>query len=411
MIRYSIPLISQACLSLTNLFIGLLLIKQTSAREYGLFVLGFSIMLFVFSIQDSLVSIPVTIRASGFQGLAKSRFLEWNRRLLHSTFLIIALLGICIPLLFPNIAKQYSNFIIVVTLSAWGWGAWEFQRTITFAKGSLIDLIRIDGIYLIGIIITTLILWVSGHLNALNMITIMGIMAISSAYLFTGTRSALELKLNRIFRAIRYWWAMGCWSFIANQITCIQSQAYIYLISSLIDLDTLASVSASRLLFAPLATIMNVWTKITMPKIAYHYMISNSHATMRVLYWSSAGLLALTLLWAGIVFSFQGILLPIIFQNKYSNISTFLNCWTFSFCMSCLSTVWLTGLRSKGEFKTVSRIGFAGSIITVLGTFLSIKLIGAPGAILTYGISDLIMTIIAISYLYRNLSPALIEAN
>lgn len=65
------PLVGQVGISLSNLLMGVLLIRYAAPPEYGLYVLGFSIAMFLVGIQDGLISVPVMVRAGAFGGGAR----------------------------------------------------------------------------------------------------------------------------------------------------------------------------------------------------------------------------------------------------------------------------------------------------------------------------------------------------
>jgi O-antigen/teichoic acid export membrane protein len=395
--RFSIPIIAQACLSVSNLLIGVLLVRYAPAQEYGLYVLGFSCMLVLLGIQDSLVSIPVTVRSSGFTPNAKARFLEWNRRALHSVFLLIATAGILLVPLFAAHPAFVGDprFVMIIGLAGWSWNAWDFQRAVAFAKGRSHTLVKIDGVYLCAIAAAIGVLWAAGALTAFNVLAAMGLAAAISAYTSTGFAKALEFRWSRVTQVFKCWWRRGRWSFIAAQITWVQSQAYIYLVSAMVGLEALASVASARLLFAPMATVLAAWAKTALPHIAQFAHQRDTRSVLRVLLRASLGLLAANVLWATLIVLFHGFIVAHVFGGKYVETAALIPLWAFAFCTSSLEIVWLTGLRAIGEFRKLSHVGVAGAIVTMAGTLAGIKTFGASGAVIAFAVSELVMAAIA----------------
>jgi len=389
--RYLIPLCGQAGSSLASLAVGLLLIRATAPAEYGLYVLGLSLALYSSSIQDGLVSGPLIVRASALAPSGRARYLKWNARAAIAWWLGLAAVGALLwewlELRSPGLAPRGFGF--ATALAAVGWIAWDLQRAQAFALDRLDRLLAVDLTYVAGIAIGCVILWTAGSLSASAALICVGIAGICAWIAVAPAAASIETKVSRLRRSLAYWWARGRWSLASSQITWLQSQGYIYLVSALLGLEALAKVSAVRLLFAPLATLLAAWTKSALPRLSQRAAAGRGSEIRGLLERSSVLLLGTLVLWACAVVTLSGSVAQRLFGGKYADIPVLSLCWGLAFAASFLRGIWQTGLRAFGGFAVASRIAAVAFIVSASATCVGALAFRENGAVLGLAVAEL----------------------
>jgi len=389
--RYLIPLCGQAGSSLASLAVGLLLIRATAPSEYGLYVLGMSLALYSSSIQDGLVSGPLIVRASALAPGGRARYLQWNARAAIAWWLGLAAAGAllweALELRSPGLGPRGFGF--ATAFAAVGWIAWDLQRAQAFALERLDRLVWVDLTYIAGIASGCAVLWTAGSLSASAALICVGVAGICAWIAVVPVAASIETKVSRLRRALVYWWARGRWSLASSQITWLQSQGYIYLVSALLGLEALAKVSAVRLLFAPLATLLAAWTKSALPRLSQCAAAGQGPEIRALLERASMLLLGTVVLWACAVVALSGWVAQRLFAGKYADVPVLSLCWGVAFAASFLRGIWQTGLRAFGGFAVASRIAAVAFLVSASATCLGALVFRERGAMLGLAVAEL----------------------
>jgi O-antigen/teichoic acid export membrane protein len=99
--KWLLTLIDQGILSIANFLTGVIIGRVCSKEEFGLFLLGFTIIAFVQDIQGSFISTPYTIYIPRLKGIEKAQYT--GSTLVHQFFLsvlailILAITHVIIP--------------------------------------------------------------------------------------------------------------------------------------------------------------------------------------------------------------------------------------------------------------------------------------------------------------------------
>ncbi len=395
------PLVGQVGISLSNLLMGVLLIRYAAPPEYGLYVLGFSIAMFLVGIQDGLISVPVMVRAGAFGGGARERFLRWNRRALYLCVSLIAFVLIVAGL--PTVAaigwEVSPGFLVSVVAAAAAWIAWDFQRGEALALRRAGGLLRVDLTYLTVVAVGASALAAASRLSATAMLSTVACAAAGAAA--SGLVLARGRVLGRLLtarRALRLWWQRGRYSLLTGLVSWVQSQGYIYLCAGLLGLESLARVAAARLLFAPLATLLTAWSKATATGAAEQWREGRQPALLRTLLRSTAGFAALVALWCTVILAVQGFVLDDVFKGKYLDMTALVLAWGFAFLANAGRTVWQLGLRASGSFGQLARLAAMGAVVSLGVTFFGIHLLGEVGAIAGFAAAEALVGLLAALY-------------
>jgi O-antigen/teichoic acid export membrane protein len=74
--RAGIAAADQTLLSAVNFVVQIILIKTTSKDEYGLYSLGFSIIMYLMSFQNAIVNTPITVTLAERTSEEKNKYVS-----------------------------------------------------------------------------------------------------------------------------------------------------------------------------------------------------------------------------------------------------------------------------------------------------------------------------------------------
>jgi len=229
-----LALIDQGFYSLTNFLSGIIIARICSKDQYGLYFLGFSIVLFVLCLQGSLISSPYTVYIARLKGKDHAQFTGSTliHQLVLSAFAIVVFLVVTVVLSF-GIGPQglapvvrTLSFVIIFILFR------EYVRRVCFAN------LRIKTALFLDLNVALV------QIGGLLLLAKFGILSASWAYVPIGVacclasvswllknKSLIKLKVNKVAIDFANNWSFGRWVFAGNIVLLVSTQIYAWLLS------------------------------------------------------------------------------------------------------------------------------------------------------------------------------------
>jgi O-antigen/teichoic acid export membrane protein len=193
----------------------------------------------------------------------------------------------------------------------------------------------------------------------------------------------------------------GRWSFAAAQASWVQSQAYIYITTAMLNLEALAALAAARMLVAPLATALAAWAKAALPRLAE----SAAHTRLAAAWRSSAAFLGLVALWETALLLAGDLVAERLFLGKYPQIAELTLLWAIVMAANGFRTIMMTALRAGGHFTALTRASTAGAIATVMLCPLGVLVLAGKGALLALAAVEFAIGLLFVMLLRRRSAP------
>jgi len=248
-----VAIIDQVLVSGVNFFTGLLLARYMSPVQYGVFVLIYSVFLFVNVLQSSLITQPMLVLVSPLEGIKVKQHITstYMIQILLTTFILSLILigGVLTRYWF---GKILFGEIIAFLLAILTFQGQEFFRQVLFTrfeywKALLTDLASY-GLQLGGIIA----LYKLGILTIKNTFGVMGITsAVAMIY-------GISLCRKYLTQDIKYWkvvlrenWNFGKWILSQALTRYFSGQLFVFAIALIIGVGGTARFQASCVIFGP----------------------------------------------------------------------------------------------------------------------------------------------------------------
>ncbi len=381
-------------MSLSNLLIGILLIRYTSSEDYGLYVTGFATVLFVAGVQNALIIIPVTVRSGAFDIEQKRLYLRWNGSIQNAALVLASLAVVVVWLVFLIAANgwRYHYIVLPVTIASLGWAWREYCRTDALARRDYQFLLRLDLVYVSMLSVLITLSWVFDAFTAAHFLVYIGLAGIVSSKSSKKSRWRITTNLKRMVRGFIYWWRKGRWSLLSEKVSWVQSQSYIYILGSVVGLASVARVSAARLFFAPMQTLLVAWVSYVLPILSRQVADSDWLGFRRNLWLGSAVFLGFTVIWLGAIYLSEDWISAMLLKGKYPDLHSLIVLWSIAFYATALRTVWLAGLRAFGNYKMQFRGSVIGAVTAIAIMVVGLPIFGEQAAVVALAVSDFVVS-------------------
>lgn len=410
---------SQGLLSLTNLVIGLCLIRYSSKEEYGLYVTAYATLLLYQGIQNAIITTPLIVFSAGKHSENKAMFIDGLRTiqfLIFTPLITISMLAFFFFYKPPNQINPYAfvifGFTIFTSLTN------EFIKSILYSKLSIKITFRMDLIFAVCTLLA--ISWlVFTHINVamfplfnafihINVIIIVSILGISYfvssvyGYFLLDQKPAFCVKNAK--ETFKETWPYSRWSVLGVLFTFLQSWGYVYIVSAFSGMGNTAEISAAKLIMMPVNLVILSWGRVFMPKGAILLEEKNIFKIKRLHFLAIILLECILAFYLSIVFLGRNFIFSRILTKDYGDIWIYILLWAcvcgISVCRSNTSLF----LQILKKFKELATAVSISSIITLGVSIYFLPIYGSAGSIFALLVGELVLGIICWLVLYRYLN-------
>jgi O-antigen/teichoic acid export membrane protein len=301
-------LADQAVASITNFVTGVILARCCTKEEFGLYMLGFTVILLVTDVQTSLIATPYMVYAPRLRGVKHALYA--GSTLVHQfvfslvTMLILAAgafvthFGIG-PNGLPRVMGALSTVIAVIMMR-------EFVRRVCFARLKLKAAFVFDAC--VG----------AGQIAGLLLIARLGRLSASSAYWLIGAacgagvvwwlwadRNYYRPRADESIADLRRNWTFGKWVFASGLLWTASTNLYPWLLAFFHGAGSAGTFAACMGVVSASNPVLLGIQNLVGPKIAHEYA-NNGAIALRRLVLRISGIIALPLSLLTVVLIFWG---------------------------------------------------------------------------------------------------------
>lgn len=360
---------------LANVFLARLLPEA----DYGVYALGFTLLMLIGGIQQPLLSEPMLVFSSSqfaknpqtYQHLV----LRWNW--------VCALLvsGVFVLLYFaiPN-SSLHAAFVGLALAAPFVLYSWLIRRICyanlmpsLSAKAGLLNLLM----FLAGIAVVYSLGW----LNVPVAFLVMGLAALVSSswiqYQWQVGQSPAAPNAELASTALREHWQYGRWGLLSNFLYYVPVLFPYWLLGSLYGLESSASLRALENLAMPLATVLGNLSSFLIPVFARH---SGAALDRQVIRFALAFAAPALLFWLALGLLYP-LIMPLLYGDNYADVGNLL--WVFALqpLFIGLSTVFLSTLKAGQKPQWLTAAYVVGALFMLAAGFGWIQTYGLLGAV------------------------------
>jgi O-antigen/teichoic acid export membrane protein len=394
--QVAISFIDQAILSAANFLIGIVLIKSVTKTDYGLYVLAYTIILFVVGLQNALITTQMTVLAPSKSRDKQDGFcnsLCIGQYILYVPAAIVAIIIILTLHRVEVISDEQRNLAATIIIVTVGVLFREFYRSFFFLKSQPRNVLIIDVVF----VATTATGLLLGWLACREQLHIVALYLFGLASLASGLaamalgRLSIEIDIRLSLASLKEAFANGRWALGGILLSLIQGQSYVYLLTAMSGPARVAEANAARLFLAPLSLLHMSFARVLLPKWSFMRQNGENAGIIRMAKKAQILLIAIIVIYISIVLFAKDRLIDTLFAKDYQNIGTIILLWGVLSIVQTLrsSDSWI--LQAFHQFKRLTLANVMSAIAALIIGAALIELYGPAGSIIGMIVAEAIL--------------------
>jgi O-antigen/teichoic acid export membrane protein len=387
----------QALTSAENFAVGVILVRNCTKAEFGLYGLGYGILVLGWTLVAALITAQMTAALSRGALSTKERRLQcgWLLRTLLVVCLAITGCGYLLILILSqlHIVAAYDIYYWLLLSSALpGICLRDFMRRYFFQEGSETKALLMDASAL-ALTVATLGAMATVHVSHLNTAAVatlaLGGVAVGTWGVMAGGLSPRK-HAKDAFGGYQSLWRTGRWNIGATLVSWIQIQAYTFFVTGMLGLSGLATANAPRVLLTPVTLLSTGLALPLLPRFAKQS--SNLHTVVGIQ--SVRGLLGMTFMFVGVytlvLWLARHAVLPLVLGGRYDNVWPCIVAWAIANIFTNIRIYYSTFLLAKGSFRRLAAANVLSAAVVVGLTAPLIHFYGVVGSVYSIATGELL---------------------
>jgi O-antigen/teichoic acid export membrane protein len=390
----------QALTSAENFAVGVILVRNCTKTEFGLYVLGYGILVLGWSLIAALITAQMAAAFSRESLSTQERQDQCGSllRTLMATCVVTTGCGCLLTLLLARvhlIGPEDTYYWLLLSSALPGMCLRDFMRRYFFQERYESRALLMDAT---ALMLTVAILAVMAarhepHMNSVAAATLavggltVGIWAIVAGGL------APQKQNNQALGHLRSLWQGGRWNIGATLVSWMQNQAYTFFVSGMLGLPGLATANAPRVLLTPITLLGSGLSLPLLPRFAKQRTHLQSVVGTR----SVAPLVVITIVFVGLyslaLWLARDAFLPLILGHRYNNVWPCIVAWAIANVFTNIRIYYSTFLLAKGGFRQLATANVLSAVVVIGITGPLIHLLGVIGSIYSVAVGELLLGI------------------
>jgi O-antigen/teichoic acid export membrane protein len=389
--RGVLTLLDQGFVSLTNFSTGILIGRYCSKGELGLYMLGYSVILFAVAFQQMLVSSPYILIWPRLAADEAARYTSYSYLQQLALGAILSVGSLLAALAFYLSHSRLGPVMAALAFAAPLLLFKEMFRRVCFTQLKLKTAILID--FALGILQVVLLVLLarSGHLSApTGMLAVGASCSLLACAWLLRHRRRLAFNLYEMRAVLIRNWHLGRWIFGSQILWALSLYSYPWLVSSMHGVDAAgvwAACFGINALGNPLLLGLQNYVE---PRVS-HAFAEGGIPRMRRLAWKSTGVLAVSmLLFSLAMFVVGNRVAVLLYGPKYAGNGLTISIIALSFAIGAAGFALSCGFFAAGRGNLDVRISFVFPLSVLICGLPLVKLYGPLGGAISLLIGYLI---------------------
>jgi len=382
----------QAILSASNFLVGWLLIRHTSDVEYGRYVLVISALLLLTVLQGSFVQAQMVVRMirvdhHGRADLVGGLLREQRVGLRYASTAIVAI--VVVLSLARLLDLSISLLIICATLAATATLMREYFRMVLFAYRRPQDVLLADVCY-VAVLLGGVTLAVFTPAAATFAVLALAAAAATSTLLLSKAVWKTEPWNAYGGRGIlRAFGPLGAWAVSGAAAHWALSQGYSFIVAGALSVQSVAAISATRLLLMPLNLISAGLSTQLFPLTADWVHRRGVPHALRRLAFVSVGLVAFALCYFALIWLSRDWIFNELLHKQYPQRDALLLLWCGAFVLMLVRDQLIKLLAARERFQMMASISAFSAVLSLAFGYGAMLRFGEVGAVAGIVIGEL----------------------
>jgi len=390
----------QALTSAENFAVGVILVRNCTKTEFGLFALGYGILVLGWSLIAALITAQMSAVFSKESLSREERQIRCGLmlRTLLAVSIVTASCGCLCTLLLAQLhvvpfADTYYWLLLSSALPAICLR--DFMRRYFFQERLETRALMMDAAALAFTVVTlgAMVALHATHLNSVAAGTLaLGGLAVGIWGIVAGGLSP-QKQGGEDLGGVHAFWRAGRWNIGATLVSWIQNQAYTFFVTAMLGLSGLAAANAPRVLLTPITLLSTGLALPLLPRFAKQR--SDLHTVVSIR--SAWALLAVTLVSVGLytfaLWLARDAFIPLILGNRYNDAWPCIVAWAIANIFTNVRIYYSTFLLAKGGFRQLAAANIFSAVVVIGITAPLIHFFGVLGSVYSIAAGELLLGI------------------
>lgn len=385
--------LNQAILSAASFAVGLILLRNATAGQFGYYVLAINAILLLTSLQNAFFGPPLAMRLHRLERVERGQLVGGLYREQHRILSALGLLTILVALglWYSGVLDDHSTPLVLITVvAALAVLHREYFRMVLLAYRRSHAVLGIDVLYvallLAGIFAATLTPTPAiGAIGALGLAAIVGGTLLSRALRHYEPRSTGTVP--NLLREIA---PLAAWSTAGAAVHWAFSQGYIYLVAGTLDVTAVAAIAATRLLMMPVNLLSSGIGSLMLPVASGWLHKHGATLLLRRLYLLAAGLVVAALCYFLLLWLLRDWIFAAVLRKQFAQRDELLLLWGAIFLLIVIRDQLIYLPAAQGRFHALTLLTLFSATIALATSFWGILQFGLTGALVGMLIGELI---------------------
>jgi O-antigen/teichoic acid export membrane protein len=310
------------------LLANIVLARNMSKEEYGMFALSYSILIFLMGLQNAAILEPFTVYGSGRYRSRLAEYFQlmcWSNAALGLLFTVV-LLGLCLaldwiaPHLLPRALVGLGLTVSVLLSGALLRRVFYLQRQPGLAAAASLIFFLTVGCGL----------WLTARAHVLGSLSVFLVLA--AGWLAAGVSLAGKLPLGKNRSTFlerepdyrREHWKYARWVLVTAFVFQLTTQGYYWLVAGLLSVRDVAELKAVTLIVAPADQIFIALNYLVLPLLSAHYAARRIGNLLSVWKWYALAIAAVTVSFFLLIRAFGRPLTHLLYGGRYDDMAPLL---------------------------------------------------------------------------------------
>ncbi len=404
--RYALAVGAQALVSGFHFILNLVLVRQISQYDYGIFAFAFVLAMFAQAINNALISTPLTVYTPILKDPEQRTKQE---RMLSSVNLLFCAALLALGMIYIPFSTLPSNSVLYIAVFVAVYSARQYSRSFGYARLRPLVTASGDATYMLsGIVIMSLILTTNPEpsvgiillaLAAANLVAI-----VVENVLLHGPRFINQFRGT--FKGYSHIWQQSRWALAGAVTTLLMGQAHSLIIVQSHGPEAFAPLAAGAVLFGPVRVALMTWQNMVKPEMALA-LFENRRDLVKSQIRRTSFLMCLALIALGVALTlFWPLIHEFLYSKKYSNepMAWIVGLWAMITLCSASYTPASAALQALKDFRILAMGSIYASVIAGLSVCILLALHSPPMTLAGILAAELFMAIFLLRVLYKKLT-------
>lgn len=358
--------VSQGALSLLNLFISILILRELGVDQFGVYSLVFFLGLTCISFQNAVVNAPLSTELNRVKSSSLGRLLGYYNLINLAYCLVIVVVGGMAAWVIDVSFPILLCYLLALLMK-------EFWKSVLFCTDDAVLVMVMDLVFALS---TALGLWWLS-LGSINDALLLIAVSMWSFALVLAVRPVLKRLAGlstswRFFQ--RHVWHKARWTLVGVLTTELHSRSYLFLTGSFFGTAAVGTLQSARIPFGPLSLMITAWSRFSRPLLSRWKFEQKEALRLRFIAASAGMFIVMNVGFFVLLWLLWEYVTEYVFQDLSDGLFDIVILWFVVTLFLQLRTVVSVYHQANSHFRFVSMTGIQGLILTLLASLLIIGL-------------------------------------